>query len=188
MLFFWNSLAFLYDSTNVGNFISGSSAFYKPRLYIWKFLVHILLKSSLKDFEHYFASIWNEWNFVEFELCTIWIYLYQIDCYFLFICLVLWVFTMLLLCCMFVCPSILFNLQCLWSLFCRLQGHNSYLWSLSPLGGIVVSCEDFSWGGLVSVFWSVELDLSKRKCCIQWCVIGWWVTVCKLAMTELPVC
>ena len=72
--------------------------------------------------------------------------------------------------------------------FCRLQGHNSYLWSLSPLGGIVVSCEDFSWGGLVSVFWSVELDLSKRKCCIQWCVIGWWVTVCKLAMTELPVC
>ena len=57
MPFFWNSLAFLYDLTDVGNFISGSSAFSKSRLFIWKFLVHILLRSSLKDFEHYFASI-----------------------------------------------------------------------------------------------------------------------------------
>ena len=40
---------FLYDPTNVGNLIFGSSAFSKPRLYIWKFSVHILLKLSLKD-------------------------------------------------------------------------------------------------------------------------------------------
>ena len=48
---------FLFDSTNVGSLISGSSAFYKPNLYIWKFLVCILLKPSLKDFEHYLASM-----------------------------------------------------------------------------------------------------------------------------------
>ena len=48
---------FLYNPTNVGNFVSGSSAFSKPSLYIWKFLVHILLKPNLKDFEHYFASM-----------------------------------------------------------------------------------------------------------------------------------
>ena len=45
------------DSTDVGNLISGSSAFSKSSLYIWKFLVHVLLKLSLKDFEHYLASI-----------------------------------------------------------------------------------------------------------------------------------
>ena len=48
---------FLFDSTNVGSLISGSYAFYKPNLYIWKFLVHIQLKPSLKDFEHYLASM-----------------------------------------------------------------------------------------------------------------------------------
>ena len=54
---------FFYDPTDVGNFISGSSsAFSKSSLYIWKFLVHILLESSLKDFEHYFASMWNVCN------------------------------------------------------------------------------------------------------------------------------
>ena len=47
---------FLYDLTNVCNLISGSSAFSKFSLYIWKFLVHVLLKSSLKDFEQYLAS------------------------------------------------------------------------------------------------------------------------------------
>ena len=48
-------LKFLYlfcDPVDVGNLISGSSAFSKSSLYIWKFSVHILLKSSLKDFEH----------------------------------------------------------------------------------------------------------------------------------------
>ena len=47
---------------NVGNLISGFSASLKPTLYIWKFLVHILLRHSLKDFEHYLASMWNECN------------------------------------------------------------------------------------------------------------------------------
>ena len=51
---------FLHDPMNVGNLISGSSAFPKPSLYICKFLVHKLLKPSLKDFEHYFASMWNK--------------------------------------------------------------------------------------------------------------------------------
>ena len=48
---------FCYDPTGVGNFISGSSAFSKSSLYIWKFLFHVLLKPNLKDFEHYLASI-----------------------------------------------------------------------------------------------------------------------------------
>ena len=45
------------DLTDVGNLISGSSVLTKSRLNIWKFLVHILLKSGLENFEHYFASI-----------------------------------------------------------------------------------------------------------------------------------
>ena len=49
--------SFFDDPTDVGNLISGSSAFSKSSLYIWKFSVHILLKSSLKDFEHYLASM-----------------------------------------------------------------------------------------------------------------------------------
>ena len=53
---------FFYDPTNVGNLISGSSDFSKPSLYIWKFSVHVLLKPSLKDFEHNLASMWNEHN------------------------------------------------------------------------------------------------------------------------------
>ena len=51
-----------YDAADVGNLISGSSGFSKPNLYIWKFSVHILLKPSLKYFERYFASMWNEGN------------------------------------------------------------------------------------------------------------------------------
>ena len=58
---------FLHDPTNVGSLISGSSAFSKPSLYIWKFSVHILLKPSLKDFEHYLANIGNECNCGLFE-------------------------------------------------------------------------------------------------------------------------
>ena len=49
--------SFFYDPTDVGNLISDSSAFSKSSLYTWKFLVHILLKPSLKDFEHYLASM-----------------------------------------------------------------------------------------------------------------------------------
>ena len=48
---------FFYDPLDVGNLISGSSAFSKSSFNIWKFLVHILLKPSLKDFEHCFASM-----------------------------------------------------------------------------------------------------------------------------------
>ena len=48
---------FLCDPTNVDNLISGSSAFSKSSLYIWKFLVHVLLKPSLKDLGHYLASM-----------------------------------------------------------------------------------------------------------------------------------
>ena len=47
---------FLYDPVHVVNLIFGSSAFSKPNLSIWKFLVHVLLKPSLKDFEHNLAS------------------------------------------------------------------------------------------------------------------------------------
>ena len=55
---------FFYDPSDGGNLISGSSAFSKSSLSIWKFSVHILLKPSLENFEHYFASIWNKCNSV----------------------------------------------------------------------------------------------------------------------------
>ena len=48
---------FFYDPTDVGSLISGSSAFSKSSLNIWKFSVHVLLKPSLNNFEHYFASV-----------------------------------------------------------------------------------------------------------------------------------
>ena len=51
---------FFYDPVDVGNLISGSFAFSKFSLNIWKFLVHVLLKPSLKDFEHYLSSMKNE--------------------------------------------------------------------------------------------------------------------------------
>ena len=53
---------FLNDLMNVDNLIADSSVFSKPKLYIWKFLVHILLKPNLKDFEHNLASMLNEPN------------------------------------------------------------------------------------------------------------------------------
>ena len=51
---------FLDDPTDVGNLISGSSAFSKSSLNIWKFMVHVLLKAGLENFEHYFASVWDD--------------------------------------------------------------------------------------------------------------------------------
>jgi len=48
---------FFYDPTDVGNLISGSSAFSKSNLNIWKFLAYILLEPSLVNFGHYFASV-----------------------------------------------------------------------------------------------------------------------------------
>ena len=55
---------FICDPTNVGNLISDSSALSKRSWYIWKFTVHVLLKTGLENFEHYFASVWDECNCV----------------------------------------------------------------------------------------------------------------------------
>ena len=49
--------SFFYDPVDIGNLISGSSALSKSSLNIWKFIVLILLKPSLEDFEYYFASM-----------------------------------------------------------------------------------------------------------------------------------
>ena len=49
--------SFFYDPADVGNLISGSSAFSKTSLNMWKFTVHILLKPGLENFEHYFTSV-----------------------------------------------------------------------------------------------------------------------------------
>ena len=48
---------FFDDPADVGNLISGSSAFSKANLNIWKLMAHILLKPGLENFEHYFASV-----------------------------------------------------------------------------------------------------------------------------------
>ena len=48
---------FFRDPANVDNLISGSSAFSKASLNIWKFVVHVLLKPGLENFEHYFTSM-----------------------------------------------------------------------------------------------------------------------------------
>ena len=63
-MFFWNSLAFLNDPADVANLISGSTAFSKSSLNIWKFTFHVLLKPGLDNFEHYFARVWDECNYV----------------------------------------------------------------------------------------------------------------------------
>ena len=68
-MFFRNSLCFFNDPANVGNLISGSSAFSKSNLNIWKFMVHVLFKPSLENFEHYFASVWDVCSFA-----VVWIF------------------------------------------------------------------------------------------------------------------
>ena len=55
---------FFDDPVDVGKLISGSSAFSKSSLNIWKVTIHVLLKCGLKNFEHYFGSVWNECNCV----------------------------------------------------------------------------------------------------------------------------
>ena len=55
---------FFDDLVDVGNLISGSSAFSKTSLNIWKFTVHVLLKPGLENFEHCFTSVWDEYNCV----------------------------------------------------------------------------------------------------------------------------
>ena len=58
LVFSW----FFYDPTDVGNLISGSSAFSKSSLNIWNSTVHVLLKSGLENFEHSFASMLDACN------------------------------------------------------------------------------------------------------------------------------
>ena len=55
---------FFDDPTDAGNLISSSSAFSKSSLNIWNFMVHVLLKPGLENFELYFASVWDECNCV----------------------------------------------------------------------------------------------------------------------------
>ena len=77
---------FFDDTTDVGNLISGSCAFSKTSLNIWKFTVHVLLKPGLENFEHYLASVRDEcicvvvwtffgiaflWDWNEDSICTI---------------------------------------------------------------------------------------------------------------------
>ena len=57
VVIFLETSCFSYDSADVGNLISGSSAFSKYRLNIWKFMVHILLKPGLENYEHYFGNM-----------------------------------------------------------------------------------------------------------------------------------
>ena len=59
---FLELFCFFNNPPDVGNLISSSSAFSKSSLNIWKFMVHILLKPVLQNFEHYFASMWDESN------------------------------------------------------------------------------------------------------------------------------
>ena len=54
---FLELFCFFDDPVDIGNLISGSSAFSKTRLNIWKFMVHVLLKPGLENFEHYFTSV-----------------------------------------------------------------------------------------------------------------------------------
>ena len=63
-IFFLEFFCFFYDPVEVGNLISGFSDFSKSSLNILKFLAHVLLKPGLQNFEHYFASMWNEYSWV----------------------------------------------------------------------------------------------------------------------------
>ena len=57
---------FFYDPPDVGNLISGSSIFSKSSFYIWEFLIHVILKPNLEDFEHYLDGMSNECSFAVF--------------------------------------------------------------------------------------------------------------------------
>ena len=54
---FLELFCFFHDPADVGNLTSGSSAFSKSSLNIWKFMVHVLLKPGLENFKHYFTSM-----------------------------------------------------------------------------------------------------------------------------------
>ena len=68
--------SFFYDPMDVGNLITGSSAFSKSRSNIWKFMFFVLLKPDLENFEHYFTSVWEECNRVViwafFDIAFLW--------------------------------------------------------------------------------------------------------------------
>ena len=74
---FLEFLCFFYDPMDVGNLISGSSAFSKSSLYIWKFSVLVLLTPSLEGFKHDLAGMWNEcycvvvWTFFDIALLAL---------------------------------------------------------------------------------------------------------------------
>ena len=57
-------LSCFFDPADIGNLISGSSAFSKANLNIWRFTVQVLLKPGLENFERYFTSVWDESNYV----------------------------------------------------------------------------------------------------------------------------
>ena len=59
---FLELFCFFYDPADVDNLISGSYAFSKSSVNIWKLTVHILLKPGLENFKHYFTSLWDECN------------------------------------------------------------------------------------------------------------------------------
>ena len=59
---FFQELSFFYDPMDVGNLTSHSSSLFKASLNIWKFLVYVLMKPLLENFEHYFTSVWDECN------------------------------------------------------------------------------------------------------------------------------
>ena len=67
---------FFDDPMDIANLISGSSAFSKSSVNIWKFMVHILLKPGLETFHPYFASVWDEGNCVVvwafFDITFLW--------------------------------------------------------------------------------------------------------------------
>ena len=61
-VFFLELSCFFDDPSDVGILISGSSAFCKTSLNSWKFMVHVLLKPGLENFEHHFTNVWDECN------------------------------------------------------------------------------------------------------------------------------
>ena len=71
MFFFLEFSCFFHDPADVGNLISGSSAFSKTSLNIWKFTVHVLLKPGLENFKHYFTSVWD-WVQLHGSLSILW--------------------------------------------------------------------------------------------------------------------
>ena len=63
VFFFFEFSCFFYYPVDVNSLIYDSSAFSKSSLHIYKFSVHILLKPSLKNFQHYLSSMWNEYKY-----------------------------------------------------------------------------------------------------------------------------